>query len=154
MNTTTTKKTKLEKLTAALYVQGISLFTCKSSYPEDDAPRNLMGRTHYVDPDTLKYFGARILNAGHSKDGLLYWMVESVSSRPDHGGYTRRAVVFDLMGEVLTDRDEWFKVTGKAEDYALKFVREFDAVKHTTEKLRSKMKSEIVKARETLAALK
>ena len=31
-------------------------YQCKSSYPDGDAVRNLEGRTHYADADTLKYF--------------------------------------------------------------------------------------------------
>lgn len=151
---TTTKKSKIERITAALYMQGIPLFTRKSCYPENDAPQNLRGRTHYVDADTLKHFSARVLNAGHSENGLLYWIVESVNSRPTNGGYTRRAVIFDVFGEVLADRDNWHKVTGKAVDEALQFVRSFDAVKHTAQKLQDRAKRDIARAKETVKTLR
>ena len=154
MKTTTTKKSKLERITAALYMQGVSLYTHKSCYPENDAPQNLRGRTHYVDADTMKHFSARILNVGHSADGLIYWIVESVSSRPTNGGYTRRAVIFDVFGEVLADRDNWHKITDKAVAEALEFVRTFDAVKHTAEKLAARAKCDIETAKKTLATLR
>jgi hypothetical protein len=156
MNTTTntTKKTNLGRITEALYIQGVSLYTCKSCYLKNDAPQNLQGRTHYVDADTLKYFGARILNAGRSENGLLYWIVESVSSRPNNSGYTRRAVIFDVFGEVLADRDNWHKVTEKAVDEALQFVRSFDAVKHTAQKLQERAKRDIETAKKTLSTLR
>jgi len=150
MKTTTTKK---ERITTALYSQGTSLYTCKSSYPEYDAPRNLMGKTHYVDPDTLKGFGARILNAGDAADGLLYWLVESVKSRPNAGAYTRRAVIFDVFGEVLNERDTWHKDTQKAVTEALEFVRTFDAVKHTADKLAARARRDMETARKTLRTL-
>ena len=143
-----------ERITEALYTQGISLYGHQSCYPENDAPQNLLGRTHYVDADTLKYFSARILNAGHSEDGLLYWIAESVSSRPNNGGCTRRAVIFDVFGEVLTDHDNWHKVTDKAVGEALQFVRTFDAVKHTAQKLQERAKRDIETAKRTLATLR
>jgi hypothetical protein len=153
-------KTKLEKVTAALFTLGIRPFRCESSYPENDAPRNLQGRTHYVDQDTLKSFQARILDAGHSKDGLVYWLVESVQSRPNHGGYTRRAVVFDVFGTVINERPnfaatqgEWFKSTDKARESALEFVRTFDAVKHTSDTLKTNARRSIADARAVLATL-
>lgn len=152
--TTTTKQNKLERIKTALYNQGISLFTCKSSCPEYDAPRNLQGRTHYVDPDTLKAFGARILNGGDAADGLLYWMVESVSSRPQNGGYTRRMVIFDVFGEVLNERDTWHKVTEKAVNEALEFVKTFDALGHTENKLKARARRDIETARKTLETLR
>ena len=117
-------------------------------------------RTHYADEDTLKAFRARILNADHAADGLLYWLVESVNSRPNHGGYTRRAIVFDVWGDIVNERasmaetcGEWFKDTRKAEDAAREFVAGFDAVKHTAEKLKAKARHEIQQARATLAIL-
>jgi len=151
MNTTITRQ---DTIKAALYNQGVRLYTCKSSYPEYDAPLNLMGRTHYVDPETLKGFGARILNAGCAAGGLLYWLVESVKSRPDAGAYTRRAVIFDVFGEVVNERDTWHKDTRKAVAEALEFVRTFDAVKHTGDKLAARAKRDIETAKKTLAALR
>jgi hypothetical protein len=151
MNTTTTKQ---DRTKSALHSQGVSLYACKSSYPEHDAPRNLAGRTHYVDPDTLKGFGARILNAGDAAGGLLYWLVESVKSRPDAGAYTRRAVIFDVFGEVVNERDTWHKDTKKAVAEALEFVCTFDAVKHTGDKLVARAKRDIETAKKTLATLR
>jgi hypothetical protein len=156
-------KAKIDKparLTSALKFAGVRLYRYESSYPEYDAPRNLQGRTHYADPDTLKSFRAKILNAGHSKDGLLYWLVESVQSRPDHGGYTRRAVVFDVFGDIVNERadmretqGEWFKDTRKAETAAFEFLKSFDAVSHTAAKLKANALRDIEQAKRTLAAL-
>jgi len=151
MKTTITRQ---DTIKAALYNQGVRLYACKSSYPEYDAPCNLTGRTHYVDPETLKGFGARILNAGDAAGGLLYWLVESVKSRPDAGAYTRRAVIFDVFGEVVNDRDTWHKDTGKAVAEALEFVRTFDAVKHTGDNLAARAKRDIETAKKTLATLR
>ena len=159
-----TMKTKIDKsarLAAAMQSAYIRLYRCESSHPEYDAQRNLQGRTHYVDPDTLKGFDAKILNGGHSKDGLLFWLVETVRSRPNHGGYTRRAIVFDVFGEIVNERadlsetqGEWFKDTRKAVDSALAFVASFDAVKHTADKMAANALRDIETAKKTLAALR
>lgn len=155
---TTTKKPLIDRINAALYAQGIRPFRCESSYPENDAPRNLQGRTHYCDADTMKAFKCRILNAGHTKDGLLYWIVESVNSRPDHGGYTRRAVVFDVFGTIVNERTnmtngEWLKNTRKAENAAFEFIRTFNAQKHTADTLKARARRAVADAKETLARL-
>jgi len=156
-------KTKIDKsarLTAAMSAAYVRPYRCESSYPEHDAPRNLQGRTHYVDADTLKGFQARILNGGCTKDGLLYWLVESVQSRPNHGGYTRRAIVFDVFGDIVNERadmsetrGEWFKDTRKAEAAAFEFLKGFDAVTHTAAKLKANALRDITQAKRTLAAL-
>lgn len=161
-NTASTIKSaaRLDNLIAALRFAGIREFRCESSHPEYDAPRNLQGRTHYCDPETMKAFRARILNGGHSKDGLLYWLVESVASRPNAGAYTRRAIVFDVFGTIVNERaymaethGEWFKDTRKAENAALEFVRTFDAVRHTRETLKRNARRDIETAKRTLATL-
>ena len=81
-------------------------------------------------------------------------------SRPDHGGYTRRAIVFDVFGDIVNERadmsatqGEWFKDTRKAESSAFEFLKSFDAVTHTAAKLKHNAKREIDTARRTLAAL-
>ena len=151
---------KSTRLASAMNAANVRPFRYESSYPEYDASRNLQGRTHYADPDTLKAFKAKILNGGCTKDGLLYWLVESVQSRPNHGGYTRRAVVFDVFGTVVNERadmretqGEWFKDTRKAEESAFAFLKSFDAVTHTTKTLKENAKRDIEAARRTLAAL-
>jgi hypothetical protein len=155
------KKTRLNaRLMSALYAANVRPYRCESSHADYDAYRNLQGRTHYVDPDTLRSFQAKILNGGDVADGLLYWLVESVQSRPQHGGYTRRAIVFDVFGDIVNERatlaesqGEWFRDTAKAEKAAAAFIAGFDAVKHTTDKLAAKARRDIKTARATLATL-
>lgn len=78
-----------------------SLYSCKSSYPVPNAQQNLMGRTHYVDPETLRYHKARILSARANHDGLLFMLVESVAIDPDNRKRGFRFVVFDIFGTVI-----------------------------------------------------
>ena len=151
MNTTT------EQINAALRAANVYHYRSESSYPLPDAQRNLSGRTHYADTGTLKYFKAKILAASPTEDGLLYWLVESVASRPDHGGKTKRAVVFDLWGEVVNDRSgeaAWHRTTAAAEKDLAAFLASFDAAAHTVAKLKTNAQEATEQAKAVLAALR
>ena len=153
MNTTT------EQINAALRAANVYHYRSESSYPLPDAQRNLSGRTHYADTDTLKYFKAKILAAGNTPDGLLYWLVESVASRPDHGGKNKRVVVFDLWGAIINDRADlldaaqWHRTTAAAEKALETFLAGFDATAHTTAKLKANAAKATEQAKAVLAAL-
>ena len=43
-----------------------------SDNPTISAQKNLEGRTHFVDPQTLKFHGSRVLSALPVSDGALY----------------------------------------------------------------------------------
>ena len=75
-----------------------------SNLPRRNAQRNLSGRSHYADPDTLRYFNARILSAFDFADGLLFAVVQSMpqNHRNDKRGFRYR--ILDVAGNVL-DRD-------------------------------------------------
>lgn len=162
------KTTIPENLRAALHAAGVYPFQVRSSYPENDAPQNLQGRTHYVDPDTLRGFQARILDAGlfargfkeyECSDSLIYWIVESVNSRPGHGGKNKRFVAFDIFGTVLTkgDHDDltaWHRTTEAARKDGLAFLAKFNAEKHTRDELKARANRRIAEAKATLAALR
>lgn len=154
------KETKKARLMAALNAAYIRPYRSESSDSTYDAQRNLQGRTHYVDPATLRGFEVRILSGGVEADGLLYWIVESVNSRPDHGGYTRRGIVFDVFGTIVNERanmaetqGEWFRDTAKAEKSVTAFIAGFDAVKHTADTLAANSRKEIERARLALSLL-
>ena len=53
-------------------------YTEEHSIPKYNAQRNLAGRSHFVDDDTLRYFGARILNANAVANGRLFVIIHSV----------------------------------------------------------------------------
>jgi len=76
----------------------VELFGHKSDDPKHNAQKNLSGRTHYVDDDTMRFFGSRIISARPTDDGLFFRIVESVAT--DHNKSRRgfRVVVFDLFG--------------------------------------------------------
>ena len=151
---------KLARVLAALNTSGAARpFRCESSYEDSDAERNLRGRTHYLDADTVKYFKSRVLRSGRSHDDLIFWIVESVNSRPDHGGYNKRFVCFDVFGTVVNDRAgvsdaNWHKTTDAAMKEGRAFLAGFDAVTHTTDTLAGNAKRDMEAAKRTLAALR
>lgn len=140
---------------SALRMTGPYAYECKSCDPKADAQKNLSGRTHYVEDGSLRYFNSRIVTAYCTDDGLLFGLVESVNGRPDHGGYTKRFVVFDIWGTVISDsRDQWFRTSKQAHAAMWEFLNSFDAVKHTRDKAREKATSAIASGKAILAALR
>ena len=81
-----------------------SLYRSESSNPKWNAQRNLMGRTHYVDDDTLRFHKARVLSARHIDGGLLFSIVESVALTYNGNKRGFRFVVFDLFGHIVGER--------------------------------------------------
>jgi hypothetical protein len=71
-----------------------------SMYPDIDAQKNLDGRSHYVDPDTLRYFRSRITHTETAANGTLYVLVESRGIESKEGTRGMRVVVFDIAGNV------------------------------------------------------
>ena len=86
------------------------------SDPTAKAQDQLSGRTHYADPDTLRFFHARILRASPVCSGLLFRIVESVAADPDNNRRVFRFVVFDVWGNVIekSDFENSFSSTDKA----------------------------------------
>lgn len=122
---------------------GITGFTSHSCNPKYNAQRNLAGRTHYADDDTLAFFKARILSARDEANGLLFILLESVSGISKDARKTKRAVIFDVFGTVVNDRDgenAWHATSNKARKGAMEFVESFDAVSHTLAELERKAK--------------
>tara|TARA_Y100001963_G_scaffold18693_1_gene23586 strand:+ start:166 stop:597 length:432 start_codon:yes stop_codon:yes gene_type:complete len=68
-----------------------------------NAQRNLQGRTHYVDPETLRYFQSRVLESYITDGGCLFALIESYTpAPPEHlGARLRRFVVFDVCGRIV-----------------------------------------------------
>lgn len=85
----------------ALNELSIYQFRTESSYSDNDAQRNLKGRTHYVDDATLKCFKARILRGCNSKNGLYYVLQESLPHPDFDMKRVRRNVVFNVFGRVI-----------------------------------------------------
>lgn len=152
MNTKNTDK--IEAIKSALRSAGHFPFRTESGYPKYDAQRNLQGRTHYVDDDTLRSFKARILTVMQSPDGLLYGIVESVGSKPYDSRKNKRAVLFDVFGTVLSERDAWRATSATAQKELAAMIADFDTQAHycdTMEKLAKRAESQAAEFRAAIA---
>lgn len=99
----------------------MNLYRNECSNDKTNAQRNLMGRTQYVDPDSLRYHKARILSARPVLDGILFAIVESVALDPYGRKRGCRFVIFDLFGNTVgkrADLDHCWK-TGAAATKAM-----------------------------------
>lgn len=61
-----------------------------------------MGRTHYVDPETLRFHHARILGTYIVDGGCLFALIESYAVDYQNTERRKRFVVFDLCGNVVS----------------------------------------------------
>jgi hypothetical protein len=86
------------------------------SDPTAQAQDQLMGRTHYVDPETLRHHHARVLRARPVCSGLLFRIIESAAADYQNTKRVYRYVVFDVWGEVVTrpELEDSFSSTDKA----------------------------------------
>lgn len=83
----------------------ITLYRNESSNPKWNAQRNLAGRTHYVDDDTLRFHKSRVLSARHTDEGLLFAIVTSDALDHDNRKRGFRYVIFDLFGHTVDRPD-------------------------------------------------
>ena len=111
------------------------LYKRESSDPKRDAQRNLCGRTHYVDDDTMRYFRSRVLSAHAVDNGLLYAIVESASGDMHHHTRIYRYVIFDLFGRVVErpEIESSWKSSAPAEKAMWRALDAIDAVTVTRE---------------------
>jgi hypothetical protein len=118
-----------------------------------NAQRNLSGRTHYVDPDTLRFFHSRLVHTEIHAEGLLFALVESVAE--DMGNTTRgfRFVMFDLFGTVINDRkDTLHRTSDKARQALAEWLEAFDVADHYRKTLRNRAERMQREAADLLAA--
>lgn len=95
----------------------MQLYSNQASDPLSNAQRNLIGRTHYVDPDTLRYRKSRILSARATDKGLLFAIVTSDALDMNNSKRGYRFVIFDLFGTVIarTELEHAFSKSSVAE---------------------------------------
>jgi hypothetical protein len=101
--------------------------------PKACAQRNLKGRTHYCDDDTLRFFHARILNARPECEGTVFVLVESRAADMRNTRREYAFAVFDLFGDVINDRPgagNGYKTADKAREAATAWLAAFDPVAH------------------------
>jgi hypothetical protein len=118
------------------------LYKNEWSMPKVNAQDNLEGRTHYVDPSTLRYFNSRILSALPVSNGAFYKIIESLSL--DHNNTKRgfRAVLFDIFGTVVyrPDLDQCFTSKEKADKGFFWWFETFNEYEHYQQAIDGKLK--------------
>jgi hypothetical protein len=82
----------------------MKLYSDQSGNAALNAQNNLIGRTHYVDPNTLRFLPSRILRADAICGGLLFYIIESCALDMHNTRRGFRPVVFDLFGNVVNNR--------------------------------------------------
>jgi hypothetical protein len=108
----------------------MNLYRNESSKPKWNAQRNLQGRTHYVDDDTLRWHKARVLSARHVDNGLLFAIVESVALDMNNTKRGYRYAIFDVFGTILErpTLENSFKTSAQATKAMWAKLDELDAV--------------------------
>jgi hypothetical protein len=94
----------------------MNLYRDESSYPKVNAQRNLCGRTHYVDDDTLRWHKSRVISTHVTDGGLLFAIVTSDALDMNNARRGFRYVVFNLFGAVLgrTDMESAYRTSDQA----------------------------------------
>ncbi len=145
---------EITALVAALKPLRVKLFSPESCDPKYNAQRNLSGRTHYAEDDTLRFFHARINSAGPVADsqGLLFRITESVSLDMHNRERGTRCVVFDIFGTTVTrpTLEETFRTSAAAQKACNAIP--FDLVAHYREAVKSKLHYAEDEAKRTLEA--
>ena len=123
----------------------------------DYAQDQLMGRTHYVDPQTLRYHHARVISARPLFDGALFCIIESAAKDDENTERGFRPVVFDVFGSVVfhPDLDEMTTTSAKAEKMLRDWLESFDLAAYYREAIEHKRRQsqqEAARYAETLAA--
>lgn len=131
---------EIKAIVAAIKPLHVSLFTNHSCDPKYDAQRNLSGRTHYVDDDTLRFHHSRITGRAVLADGLLFSLTHSDSLDMRNTSRGFRCTVFDVFGTVVysPDLDQAVKSGEKA--IAERNKAEFDVVAHYRKAIADKVR--------------
>lgn len=136
-----------------------SLYRNESSDPKTNAQRNLCGRTHYVDDDTLRWHKSRVLTARVVDNGLLFAITTSDALDINNTKRGYRFVVFNVFGDVIArpKLEESYRRHEKATKAMWVALNEIDAFAHTQqaiEEARKNYESELTRLSETVEALR
>jgi hypothetical protein len=119
-----------KSILAALAKMHVYTFTRHSGDPKRNAQRNLDGKTHYVDDDTLRWHKSRIVGSGTDFDGLLFHVVGSDALDMHNTRRGFRYAVFDVFGTCVSRPDLESAVSTSAKAYRQLEELEFDVAGH------------------------
>ena len=92
-------------LVNALQRAGFNTYDKRAGSFKAQAQTALMGRTHYVDPNTLHFHKSRITSAQPISMGAFFLIVESCAADYHNTRRTFRAVCFDIFGTTVYHPD-------------------------------------------------
>jgi len=132
-------------LVNALQRAGLNTYDDRGSDPTLRAQDALSGRTHYVEPATLRWHKARITSARRISMGAFFMLVESCAADYENTLRVFRAVCFDIFGTVVyrPDLDESSTSTATATTAFYKFWNEFNEVAYYREVLHARTRQTI-----------
>lgn len=135
---------------AKIHVRPFQHESCDTKY---DAQRNLRGRTHYCDEDTLKFHHSRITGGHIEHSGLVYVLTTSDALDMHNTRRGFRSVVFDVFGTVLSrpDLEHASNTSHQAQKVAEAF--ECDLLAHYKEAIESRIRNQKQDLTESEAAL-
>lgn len=117
MKTNTTPE-QITAIVEALKRLHVHPFRDEASDPKFNAQRNLSGKTHYVDEETLRWHKSRVLSCRPLHGGLLLRIACSDALDMNNTKRGFRAVVFDVFGETVSRPD--LEHAAKTKDAAIK----------------------------------
>ena len=108
----------------------MNLYRHEASDPKLNAQRNLMGRTHFVDPETLRFHKSRIIACHIADNGLLFALVHSDALDWDNTKRGYRYTIFDVFGSTVAsvNLEDAFKTRDKAFKAMWAKLNELDAI--------------------------
>ena len=111
----------------------MNFYRTESQDAKYDAQRNLSGRTHYVDDDSLRFHKSRILRSYHTDNGLLFGIIESCAADMHNTRRIFRPVIFDVFGTVLSrpTLEEGYSTRKAAEKHLWNALNSINAKAHT-----------------------
>lgn len=127
---TNTAPEEIAAIIAALEKIHVRPFAQESGDPKYDAQRNLRGKTHYVDDDTLRFHKSRVLSSARLHGGLLLRIITSDALDMHNTKRGFRAVVFDVFGTTVERPSLDNASKTKAQAYKQSEATEIDLVAH------------------------
>lgn len=115
----------------------------ESGYPKVNAQANLMGRTHYVDDDTLRWHKSKIISARCVDDGLLFAIVTSDALDMNNTKRGFRFVIFDVFGNTVErpKLEDAYRTSAQATKAMWAALNALDAVAITHEAIKRQIKN-------------
>jgi hypothetical protein len=127
-------------LVNALQRAGLTTYDDRGQNPTTRAQAALSGRTHYVDPETLRFHKGRITGAQRISMGAFFLIIESCAVDYENTRRTFRAVCFDIFGKIVyrPDLDSGSTSNATATKAFYKFWNEFNEVTYYQEELKTR----------------